>query len=93
LHPIGKAAYCTGVIDLSKCAALERVPGKVSGVWLFRGTRLPLWVVLDNLRTGATLDDIVDWFEIDRSTLEEVLSFLAVEAKESVSDEHGLLAR
>ena len=70
-----------GMIDLSKCPALERIPGKVSGVWLFRGTRLPLWVVLDNLKSGASIDEIADWFEIDPSKIEEVLDFLAREAE------------
>jgi len=69
------------VIDLAKCPGLERIPGKVSGVWLFRGTRLPLWVVLDNLKGGATLDEISDWFEIERSKIEEVLDFLARETE------------
>ena len=69
------------MIDLSKCPVLERIPGKVSGVWLFRGTRLPLWVVLDNLKSGASLDEISDWFEIDRSKVEEVLAFLANETE------------
>ena len=81
LRRLRQRAYCNAVIDLSKCPALERIPGKVSGVWLFRGTRLPLWVVLDNLRAGASLDDIADWFEIERGRLEEVLNFLALEAK------------
>ena len=81
------------MIDLSKCSALERIPGKVSGVWLFRGTRLPLWVVLDNLKTGATLDEISDWFEVDRSKVEEVLSFLASETKASLGLEEPITAR
>ena len=69
------------MIDLSKCPVLERIPGKVSGVWLFRGTRLPLWVVLDNLKSGASLDEISDWFEIERPKVEELLAFLANETK------------
>jgi len=76
--------YVAGVIDLSKCPALERIPGKVSGVWLFRGTRLPLWVVLDNLKSGASLDEIEDWFEIDRAKVEEVLDFLARETEKAL---------
>ena len=80
------------MIDLSKCPALERSPGKVSGVWLFRGTRLPLWVVLDNLRTGATLDEIADWFEIERSKIEEVLAFLANEANDPLNVRDHLVA-
>ena len=81
------------MVDLSKCRALERVPGKVSGVWLFRGTRLPLWVVLYNLKAGATLEEIADWFEIERAKLEEVMSFLAAETKEPASIDDGLVVR
>ena len=64
------------MIDLAECPALERIPGKVSGVWLFRGTRLPLWIVLDNLKAGANIAEISEWFEVDRAQLEEVLAFL-----------------
>ncbi len=73
------------MIDLSKCPVLERIPGKVSGVWLFRGTRLPLWVVLENLKSGASLDEVSDWFEIDRGQVEQVLAFLAREANEPIA--------
>ncbi len=76
------------MIDLSKCPELEQIPGKVSGAWLFRGTRLPLWVVLDNLRVGASLDEISDWFEIDRPRIESVLGFLAAETKLLFVEEH-----
>jgi len=80
------------MIDLSKCAVVERVPGKVSGVWLFRGTRLPVWVVLDNLQAGATLDEIADWFEIERSKVEEFLAFLASETKTPLAVEDHVVA-
>ena len=80
-----ESQYCMGVIDLSKCPALERSPGKVSGVWVFRGTRLPLWVVLENVRAGATLDEAADWFEIDRSKLEEVFAFLTNEVNDPLN--------
>jgi uncharacterized protein (DUF433 family) len=49
-----------GRIDLPECLALERLPGKVGGAWLFEGTRLPWWVVLDNLSRGASLDEVAD---------------------------------
>lgn len=68
------------MIDLSKCPELERVPGKVSGKWLFRHTRLPLSAVLVNLSSGASLDEVSDWFEIPRERIVAVLAFLAQEA-------------
>ena len=67
------------MIDLEKCPALERIPGKVSGVWLFRGTRLPLSAVLNNMASGASLDEVSEWFDIERSKIEEVLAFLGEE--------------
>lgn len=67
------------MIDLAKCPELERRPGKVSGQWIFRHTRLPLHAVLSNLSAGASLDEIADWFEIDRVRVEAVLRFLAKE--------------
>lgn len=67
------------MIDLSKCPELEQVPGKVSGKWLFRHTRLPLSAVLVNLSSGASLDEVSDWFEIPRERIVAVQAFLAQE--------------
>ncbi len=82
-----------GMIDLTKCPVLERIPGKVSGVWLFKGTRLPLWVVLDNLSSGASLDEVADWFEVDRKKVEAVLAFLARETEQALSVETEAAAK
>jgi len=80
------------MIDLSKCPGLERIPGKVSGVWLFRGTRLPLSAVLKNMASGATLDEVSDWFDIERSKIEEVLAFLGEETNHPLFEpEHAAL--
>jgi len=50
------------VLDWSKCAVVERVPGKVSGAWLFKGTRVPVRALFKNLEGGATIDDFLEWF-------------------------------
>jgi uncharacterized protein (DUF433 family) len=50
------------MLDWSKCAVVERVPGKVSGVWLIKGTRVPVRALLENLEGGATIDDFLEWF-------------------------------
>jgi uncharacterized protein (DUF433 family) len=47
------------MLDWSKCSAVERVPGKVSGVWLFKGTRAPVTALFENLEDGATVDDFL----------------------------------
>ncbi len=62
------------MLDWSQCAAVERVPGKVSGVWLFRGTRVPVKALFENLEDGARLDDFLEWFPgVSRDQVEAVL--------------------
>ena len=46
----------------SICNSVERDPLKVSGAWLFRGTRVPVSALFENLEDGAQLDDFVAWF-------------------------------
>jgi uncharacterized protein (DUF433 family) len=65
-------------LDWSQCPAVESVPGKVSGAWVLRGTRMPVSVIFENLEAGATIDDIMEWFEgLDREQIKAVLEFAA----------------
>ena len=64
-------------LDWSQCPAVESIPGKVSGAWVFRGTRMPVATVFENLEAGATIDEIVEWFDVTREQVEEVLNFAA----------------
>jgi uncharacterized protein (DUF433 family) len=50
------------MLDWNQCDAVERSPGKVSGAWLFKGTRVPVRALFENLESGATLGDFVEWF-------------------------------
>jgi uncharacterized protein (DUF433 family) len=62
------------MLDWSKCAAVERVPEKVSGAWLFKGTRVPVAALFENLESGATVDDFLEWFQgVAREQVEAVL--------------------
>ncbi|HEX5007343.1 MAG TPA: DUF433 domain-containing protein [Hyphomonadaceae bacterium] len=62
------------MIDWSQCPAVERVPGKVSGAWLFRNTRVPVKALFENLEGGATVDEFLEWFEgVERKQVEAVL--------------------
>ena len=62
------------MLDWSNCAAVERVPGKVSGAWLFKGTRVPVVALFENLEGGATVDDFLEWFQgVRREQVESVL--------------------
>ncbi len=56
------------------CPAVERNPDKVSGAWLFRGTRVPVSSLFENLRDGATVEQFLDWFPgVERWQVESVL--------------------
>jgi uncharacterized protein (DUF433 family) len=64
--------------DWSQCAAVERVPGKVGGAWVLRGTRMPVATVFENLEAGASLDDLMSWYDgLDRKQLQAVIEFAA----------------
>jgi uncharacterized protein (DUF433 family) len=65
-------------LDWSECPAVETVPGKVSGAWVFRGTRMPVATVFENLEDGLTVDEIVQMFDgITREQVRTVLEFAA----------------
>ncbi len=51
--------------DWSKCLAVESVPGRVSGAWVFKDTRLPVSALFENLEAGATLKEFMEWFQLD----------------------------
>jgi uncharacterized protein (DUF433 family) len=62
------------MLDWSQCAAVERQPTKVSGAWVFKGSRVPVKALFENLEAGARLDDFLDWFPgVSREQVEAVL--------------------
>jgi len=64
------------VLDWSQCSAVERIPGKVSGAWVLRGTRMPVSTIFENLEAGANIDDILQWFDgLDREQVKAVIEF------------------
>ena len=67
----------SATLDWSQCPAVESIPGKVSGAWLFRDTRMPVSLVFENLEAGATVDEITDWFHVTREQVVAVLEFAA----------------
>jgi uncharacterized protein (DUF433 family) len=71
-------------LDWSQCSAVESVPGKVSGAWVFRGTRMLVATVFENLEAGASIDDLMEWFDVTREQLTEVLNFAARSLEVSV---------
>lgn len=64
------------MLDWNQCSAVERVPGKVSGAWIFRGTRVPVKALFENLEDGATVNQFLEWFPgVTRQQVETVLEF------------------
>jgi len=64
-------------LDWSHCPLVESVPGKVSGAWVFKGTRTPVAIVFDNLEDGMTIDVVVEQFPVTREQIKAVLEFAA----------------
>lgn len=57
-------------------AAVESLPDKVSGTWVFRGTRVPVAALFENLRDGATVDQFLEWFPgVQRADVAAVLNY------------------
>ena len=50
------------MFDWTTCEAVERSPDRVSGAWIFRGTRVPVSALFANLEGGATVDEFLEWF-------------------------------
>ena len=67
----------TATLDWSQCPAVESIPGKRSGAWVFRDTRTPVSVVFDNLEAGASIDEIMEWFHLTREQVVAVIEFAA----------------
>ena len=65
-------------LDWSQCAAVESVPGKVSGAWVLKGTRMPVAAIFESLEAGANLDDIMSWYDgLNREQVKAVIEFAA----------------
>ena len=64
-------------LDWSQCPAVESIPGKRSGAWVFRDTRTPVSVVFDNLEVGASINEIMEWFHLSRDQVIAVIEFAA----------------
>jgi uncharacterized protein (DUF433 family) len=63
-------------LDWSQCPAVESIPGKVSGAWVFKGTRLPVATVIENLE-DLSIDEVVEQFDVTREQVTAVLEFVA----------------
>jgi uncharacterized protein (DUF433 family) len=64
-------------LDWSECPLVESIPGKVSGAWVLRGTRMPVSVIFANLEAGMTIPELIEQFDVTREQVTELLAFVA----------------
>ncbi len=65
-------------LDWSECPDVESIPGKLSGAWVLKGTRMPVSAIFENLEAGANIDDIMEWFDgLRREQVQTVIEFAA----------------
>ena len=62
-------------LDWSQCPAVESIPGKVSGAWVFRDTRLPVATVIENLE-DLSVEEVMEQFDVTREQITAVLEFV-----------------
>ncbi len=67
-------------LDWSQCSAVESIPGKVGGAWVFRGTRLPVATLIENLE-DLSIDEVMEQFDVTREQITAVLDFVAQSLK------------
>jgi uncharacterized protein (DUF433 family) len=67
-------------LDWSQCPAVESIPGKVSGAWVFRGTRVPVSAIFENLKISP-IEEVLENFPVTRDQIQTVLDFAARSAQ------------
>ena len=66
------------MLDWSRCDAVERASDRVSGAWTFKGTRVPVRALFENLEGGATVELFLEWFSgVTRQQVDAVLDHTA----------------
>ena len=82
-------------LDWSQCPAVESIPSKVSGAWVFKDTRLPVATVLENLE-DLSIEEVMEQFDVTREQINAVLDFVAQSLKAPIpaaptsADAHSL---
>ena len=62
-------------LDWSYCPAVESIPGKVSGAWVLKGTRMPVQTIFENLEAGMSVQEITEVFDVTEQEVKAVLHF------------------
>ena len=85
-------------LNWSQCSAVESVPGRRSGAWVFKNTRMPVATVFENLEAGSDMQEIIEQFHVTREQVQAVLEFAArsldtppaPEGASALTDAHSL---
>jgi len=64
-------------LDWSQCPAVESIPDRRSGAWVFKNTRMPVATVFENFEAGSDIDEIIEQFHVTREQVQAVLEFAA----------------
>jgi uncharacterized protein (DUF433 family) len=64
-------------LDWSQCPAVESVPGRVSGAWVFKDTRMPVATIFENFEAGSDIEEILEQYHVTREQVQAVLEFAA----------------
>ena len=62
-------------LDWSQCPAVESIPGKVSGAWVMKGTRMPVQTIFENLEAGLSVKELTEVFDVTEQEVKAVLRF------------------
>jgi len=68
-------------IDWSQCPDVESIPGKVSGAWVLKGTRMPVETIFLNLEAGMSAQEITEVFDVTLAEVRAVIHFAAESLK------------
>ena len=67
----------TALLDWSQCPSVESVPGRLSGAWVLRDTRMPISVIFENLEYGSSIEEIIENYGVTRNQIQSILDFAA----------------
>jgi uncharacterized protein (DUF433 family) len=71
----GGKIMATSTLDWSQCPAVESVPDRRSGAWVFKDTRMPVATVFENLEVGSSIEEIIEQYDVTREQIQAVLEF------------------
>ncbi len=74
-----KDALFMASLDWSQCPEVESIPGKVCGAWVFKGTRVPVSAIFENLKCSP-IEEVLENFHVSRDQVQAVLEFVVKSA-------------